>query len=118
MRRARDIVGLALALAGIGFVVARLASEWPAVADALGAANVAWLVVAVGAAAVGIAFVGALWGVVLRRLGADVRTGEAVRWFFVGEVAKYVPIGIAGVIGRAEVAVRGGVPRRVAYRSV
>jgi hypothetical protein len=75
-------------------------------------------VVALAAAGVGIALVGALWGVVLRLLGAAVSTGEAVRWFFVGEIAKYVPVGIGGVVGRAEVAVRGGVSRRVAYRSV
>jgi uncharacterized membrane protein YbhN (UPF0104 family) len=118
VRRARDIVGLALAVAGIGFVVARLAREWDVVADALAAAQPAWLVLALVTAALGIALVGVLWAVVLRRLGAVVRIGEAVRWFFVGEIAKYVPIGIGGVVGRAEVAVRGGVPRRVAYRSV
>jgi hypothetical protein len=118
VRRARDFVGLALAAAGVVFVVLRLAREWPAVSDALTRASLPMLVVALACAAVGIALVGVLWGVVLRRLGADVQTGEAVRWFFVGEIAKYVPIGIGGVVGRAEVAVRGGVPRRTAYRSV
>ncbi|HEX2038200.1 MAG TPA: lysylphosphatidylglycerol synthase domain-containing protein [Acidimicrobiales bacterium] len=118
MRRARDIVGLALAAAGVAFVVARLAGEWDDVRRALGDARPGLLMAAVALAAVALALVGALWGVILRRLGAAVQTADAVRWFFVGEIAKYVPIGIGGVVGRAEVAVRGGVPRPVAYRSV
>lgn len=118
MRRARDIVGPAFAVAGIGFLVARVAGEWDAVARALADAQPAWLLVGLAAAGIGIALVGVLWGVVLRLLGVAVSTGDAVRCFFVGEIAKYVPIGIGGVIGRGEVAVRGGVPRGVAYRSV
>jgi uncharacterized membrane protein YtjA (UPF0391 family) len=119
VRRARDFVGLALAVAGIAFVVARLAGEWGAVRGALAERPaMVFLVAALGAAAMGITGVAVLWGIVLRRLGADVAMGDAVRWFFVGEVAKYVPIGVGGVIGRAEMAVRHGVPRRVAYRSV
>jgi len=118
VRRARDIVGFLLAVAGIGFVVARLAAERDDFADALSHASAIRLLPAASAAAAGIVLVAVLWRLVLRRLGAEVSTLDAIRWFFVGEIAKYVPIGIGGVVGRAEMAVRGGVPRRMAYRSV
>ena len=39
-------------------------------------------------------------------------------WYFVGEIGKYVPGGIWPVVGRAELARRGGHPRSAAYASV
>ena len=41
-----------------------------------------------------------------------------VTWYFVGEIGKYVPGGIWPVVGRAELARRGGHPRSGAYASV
>ena len=40
------------------------------------------------------------------------------RWYFLGELGKYVPGGIWPVVGRGELAHRGGVDRGVAYQSV
>jgi uncharacterized membrane protein YbhN (UPF0104 family) len=40
------------------------------------------------------------------------------RWYFLGELGKYVPGGIWPVVGRGELARRGGVDRAVAYQSV
>jgi hypothetical protein len=39
-------------------------------------------------------------------------------WYFVGEIGKYVPGGIWPVLGRGELARRGGVPADAAYNSV
>ena len=39
-------------------------------------------------------------------------------WFFAGEIGKYVPGTVWPILGRGELAARGGIPRRTAYRSV
>ena len=49
--------------------------------------------------------------------GTVTRT-RAWTWFFAGEIGKYVPGTVWPILGRGELAVRGGVARREAYRSV
>ena len=60
------------------------------------------------------------WRPVLVALGAPhVSRATVIRWYFVGEIGKYVPGGIWSVAGRSELSSRrGGMPRSAAYGSV
>lgn len=116
MRRALLLVaGVGVALVGAGFVAWRLADEWSASKEAVGDASPAWLLAAVVLAALGMVAVADGWRTVL---GPRVRRAQAVPWYFAGEITKYVPGLVWPVIGRAELARRGGVPRSEAYGSV
>jgi uncharacterized membrane protein YbhN (UPF0104 family) len=55
---------------------------------------------------------------VLALLDAHVPRGRVIAWYFVGELGKYLPGGVWPVVGRGELARRGGVPRSRAYASV
>src|SRR5439155_11644767 len=59
-----------------------------------------------------------VWRAALHLAGGDLPPGRTVSIFFRGEIAKYVPGSGVGVIGRSELARRGGVPAAVAYASV
>lgn len=119
-RRQRAVVAVGLVLGGlaVGFVVRTLVVEWPRVAEEIRSARVGWLVVAFALAAAGMASIGWAWGGVLRALGVRVPTRRVVPWYFVGELGKYLPGGVWPVLGRGELARRGGVPRGRAYASV
>jgi uncharacterized membrane protein YbhN (UPF0104 family) len=69
-------------------------------------------------AALGMSLVAVAWKTVLRALGAHVTFRDVGRWYFPGELGKYVPGGIWPVVGRAELATRSGVRRTIAYTSV
>ena len=47
----------------------------------------------------------------------NVRHRNAMSWYFTGQLGKYVPGGIWPIVGRAELAVRNGIPRIDAYAS-
>jgi uncharacterized membrane protein YbhN (UPF0104 family) len=115
---ASTVVGLVLGGLAMAYVVKRFASEWDKASDAVHHAHVGWLVAALVLAAAGMASVGWGWKFVLRLLGVRVPTGRVVSWYFVGEIGKYLPGGVWPVLGRGELARRGGVPRTRAYASV
>jgi hypothetical protein len=106
-----------VAVAG-GFCVATAVREHERVADALEAANVAWLAAAVGLAAMAMVVVATGWGRCLAELGWPRPTPTVLAWWFVGELGKYLPGAVWPVIGRGELARRGGVDRPAAYHSV
>ena len=54
----------------------------------------------------------------LALLGAHVGRWRVIGWYYVGELGKYLPGGVWPVLGRGELARRGGVGRSVAYASV
>lgn len=116
--RIGTIVGAVLAVACVVFVGRRLTHEWSAARDALGDASWAWLAVAVLAAGTAMTGMALGWQRVLAVLGAPVGAFDAVVWYFVGEIGKYLPGTLWPVLGRSELARRGGVPRAVAYQSV
>jgi glycosyltransferase 2 family protein len=119
-RRGR-IVGIAGAVVGLGagaLVVRELVDQWDATVEAVRGADPAWLVVAAVAGGAGMVAIAWVWSAVLGALGEDVARGRAVRWYFLGELGKYLPGGVWTVVGRAELARRGGVARPVAYGSV
>jgi len=104
------VVGVAFALVGLGFVAVLVARHRTSASAALADASFGWLVLAVPLAAAGIVVVAVGWS---RIAGAPL-----VAAFFAGEIGKYVPGGIWPVVGRAEHAVRVGIERKAAYRSV
>ncbi len=123
MKRARlaqlsTAAGLLIAAAGGFFVVRAIANQWSDVRSTLGSARPGWLIA--GALLAGAAMVAMAlpWRRALALLGVEVPVGATLVWYFLGEIGKYVPGGIWPVVGRAELARRGGVPRASAYASV
>lgn len=114
----RRVLAVVPALVGLGFVVALVARHGDESRAALADASVGWLVLAAVLAAAAIVVVALGWA---RIVGGDGDGGDRrlfVAAFFAGEIGKYVPGAVWPVVGRAEHAVRLGVPRAAAYRSV
>jgi glycosyltransferase 2 family protein len=107
-----------IAVAGGVFVVRAIASQWSSVRSSLSDAEPAWLVLAVACAGLGMLAVALPWKRALQLVGIEASWRACVSWYFVGEIGKYVPGGIWPVVGRAELARRGGHPRAGAYASV
>jgi uncharacterized membrane protein YbhN (UPF0104 family) len=116
--RAGSVIGLLLGGAALLVVVRTLGREWEEAEAHLRDARPLWLVAALVLAALGMASIGVVWGRVLHQLGVTVRVVRVVAWYFVGELGKYLPGGVWPVVGRGELARRGGVPRSRAYTSV
>lgn len=100
------------------FVVRAIAQQWDSVRASLGDAQPAWLAAALVCAAVAMLAVALPWRHALALVGVEAPMLACVTWYFVGEIGKYVPGGIWPVVGRAELARRGGHPRSGAYASV
>ena len=116
--RASSLVGLLLGGTALALVVRTLSREWDQAEAHLREARPGWLLAAVVLAALGMASIGVVWGRVLAQLGVVVGVARVVAWYFVGELGKYLPGGVWPVVGRGELARRGGVPRTRAYTSV
>lgn len=119
-RRARisALIGTVLAGAAIWFVVRRLSRDWEAAEDAIRGASAGWLVLASVLAAAAVTAMAIPWRGVLELVGVRAPLGRVISWYFVGEIGKYLPGGVWPVLGRGELARRGGVPRARAYASV
>ena len=111
-------VGILLGGTAMYFVARKLVQDWPDASAALRDANLWWVAVGAVCAAVSMTSIGMGWRGVLRLLGVRVPIGRVVAWYYVGEMGKYLPGGVWPVLGRGELARRGGVPRRRAYASV
>ena len=114
-RRALQTLGIVVALLGGGFVLRALIRDWPQVSALVADASLGWLLAALGLGIFAITAIALVWSHELRRRMASVALTDGVTWFFLGELAKYVPGGVWSVIGRGELAVRGGVGRVDAY---
>ncbi|HEY3832692.1 MAG TPA: lysylphosphatidylglycerol synthase transmembrane domain-containing protein [Acidimicrobiia bacterium] len=114
------IFGSVLAVVGVAFVVVKISQQWSQVRHSLAHVSVGWLVLGVLLATVGMVAIALAWRPVLVALGAPhVSRATVIRWYFVGEIGKYVPGGIWSVAGRSELSSRrGGMPRSAAYGSV
>jgi glycosyltransferase 2 family protein len=112
------VVGIVIAVLGFGFVISRVVHNWDTVRDTLGDADRTWLLLGFLLAGFGMVLIAVAWRVVFAALSTPVTARDAVRWYFPGELGKYVPGGIWPVVGRAELATRAGVRRTVAYTSV
>ena len=102
----------------VWFVAATLADRWEESREALSNARPAWLVLAAVLAAAGMSWIAWTWREAARLTGGEMTSGQSLRWYVVGELGKYVPGTVWPVVGRAELARRGGVPRRAAYSGV
>jgi hypothetical protein len=118
LARLSTLVGIVIGGVTCAFVVNELASEWDRVSEALKEASPLWIAIGFVCCAVGMASIGWGWTDVLGLLGARVARGRALAWYFVGELGKYLPGGVWPVLGRGELARRGGVPGPRAYASV
>ncbi len=119
MSRSRliNLIGIAIGVAGIAFVVRRIVRDRSEIADALSSANLGWLAIGAITGLGAMALIGVNWLLILRRAGALAPWRRGMSWFFVGQLGKYVPGGIWPVVGQAELARRGGTTRGIAYSS-
>jgi uncharacterized membrane protein YbhN (UPF0104 family) len=113
-----SVVGLVLGGLAVAFVVRRLVKDWPEVSDQIGDADVTWLVGAGVLAVAGMTSIAWGWRHVMRTLDTGAPLHKVIAWYYVGELGKYVPGGVWPVLGRGELARRGGVPRTRSYTSV
>jgi len=112
------LAGTVVAVVCIGFVVARMTSQWSEIRDQIAGASVGWIAAAGLFATAAMAWIAACWQRVMRLMGPAPDRGRAMAWYFAGEIGKYVPGAVWPVLGRGELARRGGVPRHRAYPSV
>lgn len=112
------LFGLLLGAAAVFFVVRRLVHDWPLIQPELDDADWTWIAVAGACAAAGMTSIGWGWRHVMRTLGAEPGLFRTIAWYYVGELGKYVPGGVWPVLGRGELARRGGVARSRAFTSV
>ncbi|NEE01222.1 lysylphosphatidylglycerol synthase domain-containing protein [Phytoactinopolyspora halotolerans] len=117
MRSVTRWVGLIVAVAGVVFVVRELVNSWDDVRDAIGDADPALIAAAPVVGAGGMLLIGLGWRRCLAILGARRRYVDTLYRYYVGQLGKYVPGGIWPVVGRGEMARRGGVAGSVAYGS-
>lgn len=117
LRALLPFLGIAVGVAGIGFVVRTVVTRRSEVADAFSGADPTPLVLSILLGAAAMTLIGALWVGMLQSRGHHAPRTRAMAWYFVGQLGKYVPGGIWPVVGRAEMAVRGGIPRADAYRA-
>ncbi|WP_129665119.1 lysylphosphatidylglycerol synthase domain-containing protein, partial [Phytoactinopolyspora endophytica] len=117
MRSVTRWVGALVAVAGVAFVVRELVRSWDDVRDAISDADPALLVLAPVVGAFGMLLIGLGWRRCLAILGARRGYLDTMYRYYVGQLGKYVPGGIWPVVGRGEMARRGGVAGSVAYAS-
>jgi len=107
-----------IAIGAGAFVVRAIAHQWDSVRSSIGDAQPAWIVAGLIVAALAMIAIALPWRHALALVGIEAPMLACVTWYFVGEIGKYVPGGIWPVVGRAELARRGGHPRSGAYASV
>jgi hypothetical protein len=111
-------IGLLVAAVGAVFVVRAITREYDSARDAIGDAGLGWLVASVPVALCGMTLVGVPWRRSMKTMGADPSMRDTLVWYFLGQLGKYVPGTLWPIVGRAELARRGGIPRPAAYGSV
>jgi glycosyltransferase 2 family protein len=114
-QRLGSLVGAAIGIAGIVFVVRRVARDWDDFSDAIASASPAWVACGLVFGLAAMSMIGWNWFALLRsnETASDFRRGAT--WFFVGQLGKYVPGGIWPIVGQAELATRAGTSRSQAY---
>ena len=117
LKRLSNYVGILIGVLGVAFVVRQLVRERGAVAAALGGVTPEKLFLALVVGVASMTMIGVGWRRCLSLLDAHLAPLDALRRYFVGQLGKYVPGGIWPVVGRAEMARRGGVTGTAAYGS-
>lgn len=112
------VIGLVIAVVGFVFVVRAIANGYDESRDAIADAGIGWLLASIPVAFAGMTLVGVPWRRSMKLLGADPTMRDTLHWYFLGQLGKYVPGTLWPIVGRSEMARRGGVPRPAAYGSV
>ena len=108
-------IGLIIGLAGMAFLLRTMWTHRDEMKDSFSHLTWSSLVGAVFFAFMSMSYLGWMWGRLLLRRRYKVPRAQLVSWYYTGQLGKYVPGGVWAVVGRAEMAVRGGVPRADAY---
>jgi uncharacterized membrane protein YbhN (UPF0104 family) len=116
--RLSTALGIGLALGGAAFVAERIAAQWSEYGHVISHARWGWVLASVPLAIIGMSSFGLIWRRVIMALGASVRRRDVFVWYQLGQLGKYLPGGLWPVLGRSELAVRGGLNRQIAYNSV
>jgi hypothetical protein len=112
------LLGAAVALAAIALCGRALGDSWSSVRFSLRHAHLTWLVPALVCAAAAMAGLALQWWRWLRELGFEASPLDAAAWYLGAELGKYLPGGVWTVLGRGELAHRGGgLDRARAYAS-
>lgn len=111
-------VGAVLTVACVVFIVRILVRDWAQVSELVSHASWGWLVAGLVLATAGMTVVAATWADALAVLGGTMDRARSIAWYYVGEIAKYLPGSIWAAVGRGEIARRRGIPAAQAYPSV
>ena len=117
LARISSLLGIAIGIAGVAFVVKTLVSKWSEVTDAFSQVNAVNLILSLLLGLAAMTSIGWIWVTMIIARSHNVRHRNAMSWYFTGQLGKYVPGGIWPIVGRAELAVRNGIPRLDAYAS-
>jgi hypothetical protein len=112
-----SVLGIAIGVAGVAFVIKTLVSKWDEVSNAFSQVNAINLALSLLLGLAAMTSIGWIWVTMIIARSHNVRHRNAMAWYFTGQLGKYVPGGIWPIVGRAELAVRNGIPRRDAYAS-
>jgi len=110
-----SFAGVLIGIAGVVFVVRTILTKREQVSDAFAQLNGLTLIVSLLLGLSAMTLIGYVWTRMLVTRGHHAPPRSAMAWYFAGQLGKYVPGGIWPIVGRAELAVRGGVPRPDAY---
>ena len=117
LARLSSLMGIAIGIAGVAFVVRTLISKWDEVSNAFSQVDAINLVLSLLFGLAAMTSIGWIWVTMIVARSHNVRHRNAMSWYFTGQLGKYVPGGIWPIVGRAELAVRNGIPRLDAYAS-
>ena len=117
LARISSLIGVAIGTAGVAFVVKTLISKWDEVSDAFSQVDAINLVLSLVLGLAAMTSIGWIWVTMIVARSHNVQHRNAMSWYFTGQLGKYVPGGIWPIVGRAELAVRHGIPRLDAYAS-
>jgi glycosyltransferase 2 family protein len=108
-------VGAVVAILAVALCLKTLVDDWSSIRPALEHARRGWVAVALACSAASMIGLGVLWWRCLRLFQVHARPSDAIAWYFGGELGKYLPGGVWQVLGRAELALRGGLRRSTVY---
>ena len=117
LARISSVLGIAIGIAGVAFVTRTLISKWDEVSDSFSQVDAINLVLSLFLGLAAMTSIGWTWVTMIVARSHNVRHRNAMAWYFTGQLGKYVPGGIWPIVGRAELAVRNGIPRLDAYAS-
>ncbi|MDQ1690215.1 MAG: glycosyltransferase 2 family protein, partial [Pseudonocardiales bacterium] len=113
MRPLLRVGGILIGLLAISLCLRTIAGEWHEIRHAIATADPLLMLLGLLASVAGMSFLAVLWRSALIAFGQRISVRHALAWYFAGELGKYLPGGVWQVVGRGELAVRGGVRRSV-----